>query len=137
MSSYSDWKRGYLTDEEYRSSYAKEQWEQDHPYEDAPFYTDDPDDRHWRCQNCGHCKRFNARRPVVVFTSYVDDKGYVHNNPEQPHSSRNYYARWSFDDEYIPGKICMLTHNQVMDDDYCEEFIEKKEDSYNGECKNG
>ena len=52
MSAYSDWKRGYLTDEEYRSSYAKEQWEQDHPYGDTPFYTDDPDDPHWRCENC-------------------------------------------------------------------------------------
>ena len=104
--------------------YRREQWEQDHGIiDDLPFYTDDPDDPHWRCENCGHCKSFNARKPIISFRNWVDDKGYVHNNPDRP-TPQNLYAMWSVKEEYIPGNICELTHNQVMDDDYCEEFIE-------------
>lgn len=107
--------------------YRREQWEQDHGIiDDLPFYTDDPDDPHWRCENCGHCKSFNARKPVISFRNWVDDKGYVHNNPDRP-TPQNLYAMWSVKEEYIPGNICELTHNQVMDDDYCEEFIEVEE----------
>ena len=121
----------YDNQEEYerdlKYEYRKEQYEQDHGIiEDLPFYTDDPDDPHWRCENCGHCKSFNARKPVISFRNYVDDKGYVHNNPNRP-VPQNLYARWSFAEEYIPANICELTHNQVMDDDFCDEFIEEGE----------
>jgi len=115
----------YRRDLEYE--YRKEQYEQTHGIVgDMPFYTDDPDDPHWRCENCGHCKSFNARKPVIHFSNYIDDKGYVHNNPDKP-VKENLSARWSFDEEYIPGNICELTHNQVMDDDYCEDFEEREE----------
>lgn len=107
--------------------YRREQWEQDHGIiDDLPFYTDDPDDPHCRCENCGHCKSFNARKPVISFRNWVDDKGYVHNNPDRP-TPQNLYARWSSKEEYIPANICELTNNQVMDDDCCEEFIEVEE----------
>ena len=33
MSAYSEWKAGLITDDQYKSSYAQEQWEQDHLYE--------------------------------------------------------------------------------------------------------
>lgn len=118
MSAYSDWKAGHLTDEEYRSSMRRE-------CEDSlPFYTDDPDDPHWRCENCGHCMTFQARKPKVGFRVWVDDKGYVHNNKNKP-IPENLYAYQSYDAEYVTANICMITHNQVMDDDYCEEFQEK------------
>ena len=97
--------------------------------EDLPFYDDDPDNEYYEtncCENCGHCKSFNARKPVIHFSNYIDDKGYVHNNPDRP-VKENLSARWSFDEEYIPGNICELTHNQVMDDDYCEDFEEREE----------
>ena len=81
MSAYSDWKSGYLTDDEYKSAMRREC---DEHIEDIPFYTDDVDDPHWRCENCGHCMTFNAMKPIIHFSTYIDDKGYVHNNPEKP-----------------------------------------------------
>ena len=106
-----------------------EEYERDLKYEyrtertDIPFYTDDPDEEHWRCENCAHCKSFNARKPVVDFIDYVDDKGYVHNNRKHP-IWENLHPRWSFDEEYLPANLCELTNNQVMDDDFCPDFKE-------------
>lgn len=115
----------YRRDLEYE--YRKEQYEQTHGIEeDMPFYTDDPDDPHWRCENCKHCKQFNARKPVIGFRTWIDDKGYVHNNPEKPVKD-NLYAHWSFNGDYTLANLCELTNNQVMDDDYCAEFEEKEE----------
>ena len=53
MSAYSDWKCGAISDEEYRSAMRRECEE---PRETLPFYTDDPDDPHWRCENCAKCE---------------------------------------------------------------------------------
>lgn len=124
MSAYSDWKCGALTDEEYRSAMRRECGE-DFPREELPFYTDDPDDPHWRCERCAYCKTFNLRKPIIHFHTHVDDKGYVHNNPEKP-VKENLTAMWSLEENYVLGNICELTHNQVMDDDYCAEFREKE-----------
>lgn len=107
-----------------RAEYAKEEYEERHGIvKDIPFYTDDPEDPHWICENCAHCKSFNARKPVIAFRTWVDDKGYVHNNKDKP-VKENLYARWSFNEEYIPANLCERTNNQVMDDDFCEEFEE-------------
>lgn len=107
-----------------RFEYRKEQYEQDHGIVgDMPFYTDDPDDPHWRCERCAYCKTFNLRKPIIHFHTHVDDKGYVHNNPEKP-VKENFTAMWSLDGDYVSGNICMLTHNQVMDDDFCADFSE-------------
>ena len=111
-----------------RFEYRKEQYEQDHGIVgDMPFYTDDADDPHWKCENCGHCMTFNARKPIIHFMTYIDDKGYVHNNPEKP-VKENLIAMFSPLPEYTACNICKLTHNQVMDDDYCEDFIEIGDD---------
>lgn len=122
MSAYSDWKAGALTDDEYRSAMRRECGD-DSPREELPFYTDDPDDPHWRCERCAYCKTFNLRKPIIHFHTYIDDKGYVHNNPEKP-VKENFTAMWSLDGDYVSGNICMLTHNQVMDDDFCADFSE-------------
>jgi len=115
----------YDDPEEYRRDlqyeYRQEQWEQDHGIE--AFCTDDADKPHYRCENCKHCKLFNARKPIIAFMKYVDDEGYVHNNPDKP-TRDNLYARWSYENEYIPSNLCELTNNQMMDDDYCEDFEE-------------
>ena len=116
MSAYSDWKCGAISDEEYRSAMRRECGES------LPFYTDDPDDPHWRCENCKHCKQFNALKPIIRFSEYVDDKGYVHNNPEKP-VRQNLMAMWSRD-KYIPANICEVSNHQVLDDDYCSDFEE-------------
>lgn len=61
MSAYSEWKAGLITDDQYKSSYAKEQWEQDHPYD---FEPDNPE---YTCENCEFCKLglCFVREPVI------------------------------------------------------------------------
>lgn len=119
----------YADEEEYERDlkweYRKEQWEQDHGIiDDLPFYTDDPNDPHWRCENCAHCREFHALKPIIHFSDYVDEKGYVHNNPEKP-VRQNLCAMWS-NDKYVMANLCEVSNHQVLDDDYCEEFIEVK-----------
>lgn len=47
MSAYSDWKCGAITDDQYRASYNREQYEQDHPDEYDQTHT---------CEYCQYCK---------------------------------------------------------------------------------
>ena len=128
MSEYSDWRNGVKAKREQWAKehgyVIKEKWEESHYSDEIPFYTDDPDDPHWRCENCGHCKQFKAFRPIIKFSTYVDENGYVHNNPNKP-IPENLFARWNVDHDYIKANICELTASQVFDDDYCEEFMEE------------
>lgn len=106
-----------------RYEYRKEQYEQTHGISgDMPFYTDDPDDPHWKCENCAHCKEFQALKPIIHFSNYIDDKGYVHNNPEKP-VRQNLTAMWS-KDKYVTANLCEVSNHQVLDDDYCSDFEE-------------
>ena len=110
-----------MTDEEYEQAM---RWECRGDYqEDIPFYTDDPEDPHWRCENCAHCKAYSALRPIIHFSDYVDDKGYVHNNPDKP-VRQNLTAIWSRD-KYHPANLCEISNHQVLDDDYCSDFEER------------
>lgn len=122
MSAWSEWRDGLISDNEYESIMRREDAD-DRYYDDTPFYTDDPDDPHWRCENCGHCKRVKLLKPVIGFQDWLDDNGYLHNNPKKPRVE-NLYARWSIEGEYREGNICELTNTQVYDDEYCEEFEE-------------
>lgn len=119
MSAYSDWKCGAISRDEYEAAMRREC--EDHYPDDVPFYTDDLDDPHWRCENCGHCKVVRLLKPVIGFRDWMDDKGYVHNNPKKP-LPQNLYALWSTDGEYTTGNLCEVSNSQVYDDDYCEEF---------------
>ena len=121
MSAWSDYMSGAISEEEYISSMRRECGDD---LEDIPFYTDDPDDPHWRCENCAHCKAYSALKPIIHFNKYVDDKGYVHNNPEKP-TRQNLTAIWSRD-KYIPANLCEISNHQVLDDDYCSDFEEKE-----------
>ena len=123
MSAYSDYKCGAITEEEYISAMRRECGD-DSP-EEAPFVTDDPEDPHWRCENCAHCKEYQAMKPIIRFSNYVDDKGYVHNNPERP-VRQNLMATWD-DNKYVPANLCEVSNHQVLDDDYCSDFEEREQ----------
>ena len=104
MSAYSDWKAGALTDDEYKSAMRRECGD-DSPREELPFYTDDADDPHWRCENCGHCKEYKIFKRVIceIFVK------------------RNYLEQESV-------WLCEVDHCEHMDDDYCADFEEKEND---------
>ena len=123
MSAYSDWKAGYLTDEEYRASYAQEQWEQDHYPDDMPFYTDDLEDPHWRCENCGHCKEFKMFRRIIDQHPQYYHKG---DDPKR-YEDHKIYTLWVTTDhtEMESIWICEVDGCEHFDDDYCAEFEEE------------
>ena len=121
MSAWSEWKAGLITDDEYKSAMRREIDDYiDEHYDET--YTDDPDDPHWRCENCAHCKTYHAMKPIIHFSNYVDDKGYVHNNPDKP-VRQNLCAIWSRD-KYVLANLCEVSNHQVLDDDYCSDFEE-------------
>lgn len=121
MSAYSDWKCGAISTEEYEQAM---RWEcRDDYYDDMPIYTDDHGDPHWRCENCKHCKTVRLLKPVLGFHDWLDDKGYLHNNPKKP-IVENLYALWSPDGEYRDANLCEISNSQVYDDDFCDDFEE-------------
>lgn len=107
--------------------YRKEQWEQDHGIiDDLPFYTDDPDDPHWRCENCAHCKEFKMYKRVIKnHPLYWFDKNNIQ------HEDRGTYTLFVRPDwekrEMESVWLCEIDRTEHMDDDYCEEFIEVEE----------
>ena len=116
MSAYSDWKCGALTDEEFAYYMRRECDDRSERLDEV--YTDDPDDEHWRCENCKHCKSIEVFKPVIERVTWVDENGYVHNNP----GTQKLAARWGKD--YVSGNLCGLTNRQVYYDDFCESFEE-------------
>lgn len=91
--------------------------------DDLPFYTDDPDDPHWKCENCGHCKEFKMyKRIIMTHPEYFHDENNIR------HENRRVYVNYVTSD-YVKREMesiwmCELDHREHMDDDYCEEFIE-------------
>lgn len=123
MSAYSEWKAGHITDEQYRASYAREQWEQNHPEEALPFYTDDADDPHWRCENCGHCKEYKVFKRIIK-----EHPRYFYESKESLHKQedKTCYTLWVAKErtEWESVWLCEVDKTEHFDDDYCEEFIE-------------
>ena len=121
MSIFSDHKVGAISDWEFeqecRRMNREDRYEREHEFDDP--YEDN--EEIGRCENCVHCKEFQARKPVVGFRKWIDEKGYVHNNREKPHWNC-LYGMWG--NEYVLGNICELTHKQVMDDETCDDFQE-------------
>ena len=74
--------------------------------EDMPFYTDDPDDPHWSCINCGHCKE------IKIFQRYI-------------HNVDNRLSIATIPDAYQTINYCRLAERETESTDYCEEFSEK------------
>lgn len=119
----------YDNQEEYerdlKYEYRKEQYEQDHGIiEDLPFYTDDPDDPHWRCENCGHCKDIAiAKRVIKTHPEMWHDTNHIQ------HVNSSVCVTYVQRDrtEFEPICVCELLEREVLEDDTCEAFIEKGE----------
>lgn len=122
MSAYSDWKAGALTDDEYRSAMRRECGD-DSPREELPFYTDDPDDPHWRCENCGHCKEYKVFKRIIK-----EHPRYFYESKESLHKQedKTCYTLWVAKErtEWESVWLCEVDKTEHFDDDYCEEFIE-------------
>lgn len=122
MSAYSDWKAGALTDDEYRSAMRRECGE-DSPREELPFYTDDPDDPHWKCENCGHCKEYKVFKRIIK-----EHPRYFYESKESLHKQedKTCYTLWVAKErtEWESVWLCEIDKTEHFDDDYCEEFIE-------------
>lgn len=120
MSAYSDWKCGAISDEQYRSAMRRECEE---PRETLPFYTDDADDPHWRCENCAHCKEYK------MFTRIIDNHPrYFYESEDSLHKKEDKacYTIWVKPDrtDYESIWLCEIDRAEHMDDDYCAEFEE-------------
>ena len=122
----------YDNPEEYerdlRAEYAREQYEQTHgPIGDMPFYTDDPDDPHWKCENCGHCKEYKVFKRIIK-----EHPRYFYESKESLHKQedKTCYTLWVAKErtEYESVWLCEVDRFEHMDDDYCEEFIENNGD---------
>ena len=90
--------------------------------EKLPFYTDDPDDPHWRCENCGHCKFVKIHKRIIDYhpEMYHDNNGIQHKN-------KNVGTVWVTWDraEFEEVQICELLNCETYDDQFCEDFIEQ------------
>lgn len=122
MSAYSDWKAGALSDDEYRSAMRRECGD-DFPRDELPFYTDDPDDPHWKCENCGHCKEYKVFKRIIK-----EHPRYFYESKESLHKQedKTCYTLWVAKErtEWESVWLCEVDKTEHFDDDYCEEFIE-------------
>ena len=122
MSAWSDYKCGAISEDEFISAMRRECGD-DYP-EDIPFYTDDPEDPHWRCENCGHCKEYKMYKRVIKnHPLYWFDKNNIQ------HEDRGTYTLFVRPDwekrEMESVWLCEIDRTEHMDDYYCEEFEEK------------
>ena len=102
------------------NDYKKVLFERIYP-DDAPFYTDDPDDPHWRCENCAHCKFVKIHKRIVSFHTKenMDSKGALHKNK----SVGTVWVTWDRT-EFEDVQICELLNCETYDDQFCEDFTE-------------
>ena len=104
-----------------KHEYAREQYEQDHGIEDdIPFYTDDPDDPHWKCENCAYFKELHIRKRIIK--AYPKDciSGMV-TKADSAFYSMQVVPSWN---EFIPINICTLLNCECDDDGHCCDFEE-------------
>lgn len=120
----------YDNQEEYerdlKYEYRKEQYEQDHGIiEDLPFYTDDPDDPHWRCENCGHCKEYKMFKRIIN----QHPRYWMNDTDVVRHEDHTQYTLWVTRDwkhrEMESIWMCELDRTEHLDDDFCDDFKEK------------
>lgn len=90
--------------------------------EKLPFYTDDPDDPHWRCENCGHCKEVTIHKRIINYhpEMYHDNNGIQHKNE----NIGTVWVTWSRG-EFETVNVCELLNCEIYDDQFCEDFIEQ------------
>ena len=91
--------------------------------EKLPFYTDDPDDPHWKCGNCAHCKWVKIHKRIVNFhpQQRMDDKGIIHKNGR----AGTVWVTWDRT-EFEDVQICELLNCETYDDQFCADFIEQE-----------
>lgn len=89
--------------------------------EKLPFYTDDPDDPHWQCKSCAHCKFVKIHKRIVSFhpQQRTDDKGITRKNG----SVGTVWVTWDRA-EFEEVQICDLLNCETYDDQFCENFME-------------
>lgn len=117
MSAYSDYKHGYITEDQYKAEMRRECGE---VVDDLPFYDAD---EYYKCENCVHCKDVSILKRVIKThpEMWHDQNGIQHVNNS---TCVAYVSRDWTSTEYEHIFMCERLLREVGDTDTCEDFEE-------------
>ena len=112
----------YETEEEYLRDLQAEYSRPEYQEEETPFYTDDADDPHWHCENCGHCKEIKIHKRVMRWfpSSKLGDVV----RPDDTWGKMLIERSWR---DFEDTLFCSLRNCECAEDGYCSDFIEQEE----------
>lgn len=126
MSLYSDYKAGAISELEFQLAGEIENRKERAYFEDMQkeLYTDDPDDPHWCCENCKHCRKYTIRKRVIDShpLMWEDKNGIIHKDE----SNQTLYITprlGEFEDIWL----CEVDRCEHDDTFCCEDFQEKED----------